>query len=138
VARDYKKIIAWRKSHELTLAVYQHTKRFPAEERFGITSQLRRAAVSVPANIVEGSGRETNKDNLRFLTTALASLKETEYFLMLSRDLQYLGEADYTLLNDMTSNTLRTLQGFIKAVRRELDSGDPTLRTTDYRPQTLK
>ena len=87
MARRYRDLVAWKRSHELTLAVYKQTKRFPAEERFGLTSQLRRASYSVPANITEGSGRDTNKDYLRFLIIALASLKESEYFLLLARDL---------------------------------------------------
>ena len=88
MARRYRDLVAWKRSHELTLVVYKQTQRFPAEERFGMTSQLRRASYSVPTNIAEGSGRETNKDYLRFLIIALSSLKETEYFLLLPCDLR--------------------------------------------------
>ena len=84
MARHYKDLVAWQRSHEFTLAIYKQTQRFPADERYGLTSQLRRAAYSTPANISEGSGRETNKDYLRFLIIALSSLKETEYFLLLA------------------------------------------------------
>lgn len=72
--RDYKKIVAWQRAHQLTLLVYKNSQNFPTEEKFGLTSQLRRATYSVPANIAEGSGRNTTKDYLRFLFIALGSL----------------------------------------------------------------
>ena len=79
----------WQRSHGLALGVYRLTKKFPAEERFGLTSQLRRAVVSVPAKIAEGSKRRHNPEFARFLNIAEASLAETEYMLFLSRDLGY-------------------------------------------------
>ena len=120
MARRYKDLVAWKRSHELTLAVYKQTQRFPAEERFGLTSQLRRASYSVPANISEGSGRETNKDYLRFLIISLASLKETEYFLLLACDLGYLAEDRYKELTEIVNGTFAELQGLIKAVKKEV------------------
>ncbi len=136
--RDYTKIVAWQRAHELTLAVYEGTKQFPVEERFGITSQLRRAAYSVAANIVEGSGRDTHKDYLRFLVMALASLKETEYFLLLARDLQYLEGDSHEKLVQLTDHAARPLQGLIKAVRTEAGFGHRLTRpvSTDHGPQT--
>lgn len=80
----------WQRSHQLTLLVYELTSGFPAEERYGVVSQLRRAAVSVPTNIAEGSKRSQQQDYARFLNMAESSLAETEYLLMLSRDLGYL------------------------------------------------
>ncbi len=118
--RNYKKIVAWQRSHELTLAVYKVTKSFPMEERFGLTSQLRRAAYGTPSNIAEGSGRNTNRDYLRFLYIALASLKETEYFCLLSHQLEYLNDANYANLTDMLNGTFGTLQGLINAIDREV------------------
>jgi four helix bundle protein len=79
----------WEKSHALTLDIYKITNAFPSEERFGLVSQLRRAASSVPTNIAEGSKRRGNQDYARFLNVAEGSLAETEYLLMLSRDLGY-------------------------------------------------
>lgn len=79
----------WQRSHELALAVYRLTADFPTEERFGLTAQLRRAAVSVPANTAEGSKRQSNADYARFLNIAEGSLAETEYLLILGRDLGY-------------------------------------------------
>lgn len=138
MSRDYKKIVAWQRAHELTLAVYEVSKQFPAEERFGLTSQLRRASYSVPANIVEGSGRETHKDYLRFLVTALASLKETEYFLLLAKDLCYLDDRSYENLFLLADNAVRPLQGLIKAVRSECGLDHPIKGplSTDHRLTT--
>jgi four helix bundle protein len=115
--RDYKKIKAWGLAHQLVLDVYRSTAFFPDSEKFGITSQLRRAASSVSANIAEGSGRATEKDFLRFLDIALGSLKETEYFLLLSNELNYLNETEWQQLNKQVTEALKCLIGFIKAVR---------------------
>ena len=81
--RDYTKIEAWRLADDLTVEIYEHTKSFPKEELYGLTSQLRRAAYSVPANIVEGSSRESKRDYLHFLYIARGSLSETQYFIHL-------------------------------------------------------
>ena len=80
----------WQRSHALTLEIYELTKSFPTEERFGLVSQLRRAAASVPTNITEGSKRQSNPDYARFLNIAEGSLAETEYLMLLSCDLGYL------------------------------------------------
>src|SRR5712691_13134491 len=80
----------WQRSHALVLHVYRLTKSFPSDERYGLTSQLRRAVLSVPTNIAEGSKRHTNPEYARFLNIAEGSLAETEYLLMVSRDLGYL------------------------------------------------
>jgi four helix bundle protein len=80
----------WQRSHSLALRVYRLTKALPGDEKYGLISQLRRAAVSVPTNIAEGSKREGNQDFARFLNIAEGSLAETEYLIMLSRDLDYL------------------------------------------------
>ena len=118
--RDYKKVVAWQRSHELTRAVYKQTTSFPNDERFGLTSQVRRASYSVPANISEGSGRDSNKDYLRFLFIALASLKETEYFLLLAGDLEYLPQKDYDRLSETVNGAFGALQGLIKVVKKEV------------------
>ena len=119
MARDYKKIVAWQRAHQLTLRIYNKTKGFPSEERFGLTSQLRRAAYSVPSNVVEGSGRGTLKEYLRFLYISLASLKETEYFLLLSHDLGYLNTPDYEELTEFVNSTFAPLHGLMKSVKKE-------------------
>ncbi len=86
----FTELKVWQKSHALTLDIYKMTDMLPGEERFGLVSQLRRAASSIPTNIAEGSKRRGNQDYARFLNMAEGSLAETEYLLMLSRDLGYL------------------------------------------------
>jgi four helix bundle protein len=88
-------LTVWQKAHELTLLVYRVTERFPAREKFGITSQIRRAAASPAANIAEGFGRRTTAELLRSLQIARGELEETRYFLILSRDLGYVSPADF-------------------------------------------
>jgi|SRR5205814_2258136 len=86
MAPPYERLHAWRECHELALAVYQVTKAFPAEERYGLTSQARRAAFSAPVNIVEGSARRSRKEFRRFLDIALSSLTEVGYTLRFSKE----------------------------------------------------
>lgn len=86
----FTELKVWQRSHALVLQVYRFTKAFPPEERYGLTSQLRRSTLSVPTNIAEGSKRLTNAEYSRFLNIAEGSLAETEYLLMVSRDLGYL------------------------------------------------
>ncbi len=90
----FTELKVWQQSHQLVLAVYRVSKGFPTEERFGLLSQLRRAALSVPTNIVEGSKRSGSKDYARFLNIAEGSLAETEYLMMVCRDLHYLKDED--------------------------------------------
>jgi len=117
--RDYTKIIAWQKADDMTVAVYGVSRAFPREEMYALTSQLRRAAYSVPANIVEGATRESKKDYLHFLYIARGSLAETRYFVHLAHRLQYLSDADRSQLFGHTDETFRTLAGLIKAVEAE-------------------
>lgn len=118
--RDYRKIEAWRLADDLTVAVYGHTRSFPREELYGLTSQLRRAAASVPANIAEGSARETKKDYLHFLYIARASLTETQYFIHLASRLGYLSPADSDHLTASGRQTFACLFGLIQAVESEV------------------
>lgn len=100
--RDFHNLGIWRRSHQLTLDVYQATKSFPNEELFGLTSQLRRAVSSIPTNIAEGCGRATNKDFAHFLQIAIGSSTEVEYELLLAYDLNYINDNDYRVLTDET------------------------------------
>lgn len=93
--RDYKNYTVWKESHQLTLIAYQLTKSFPKEELFGITSQLRRAISSVPTNIAEGCGRESDADFRRFLTMAHGSATEAEYLIFLSAELNYVSKSEF-------------------------------------------
>jgi len=117
--RDYTKIEAWRMADDLAVAVYELTKGFPREELYALTSQLRRSASSVAANIAEGSARATLKDYLHFLYIARGSLTETQYFLHLAHRLGYLGENDYESLSVMVKAGFARLHGLIRAVEKE-------------------
>lgn len=98
----FTEIKVWQRSHALVLQLYRATAGFPADERFGLTSQLRRAATSVPTNIAEGSKRRTSAEYARFLNIAEGSLAETEYLLLLSRDIGYLsGDQAAPLLTEV-------------------------------------
>lgn len=117
--RDYTKIEAWQLADDLTVAVYECTRSFPREERYGLTSQLRRAACSVPANIAEGSARESHKEYLHFLYIARGSLTEAQYFLHLAHRLGYLPVAQHEALAEQTKATFARLHGLTKAVEKE-------------------
>jgi four helix bundle protein len=100
VAPPYERLHAWRECHELALAVYRATKRFPADERYGLTSQLRRAAFSAPVNIVEGSSRKSRKEFRRFLDISLSSLTEVGYTLRFAKEAELLDEASWQNLHN--------------------------------------
>jgi four helix bundle protein len=117
--RDYTKIEAWKLADDLTVAVYEQTRIFPTTEVYGLTSQLRRAAYSVPANIVEGSSRESQKDYLHFLYIARGSLSETQYFIHLAKRLGYLSGEQAEALHSQTKQTFGCLHGLVKAVEKE-------------------
>ena len=117
--RDYRKIEAWKLADDLTVDIYQSTRSFPREEIYGLTSQLRRAAYSVPANVAEGAARESKRDYLHFLYLARASLAEAQYFLHLAQRLTYLTEAQYASLDEHARRTFACLHGLIQAVEKE-------------------
>jgi four helix bundle protein len=111
--RDFKGLAVWKKGHELALATYEATKSFPAFELYGVTSQLRRAATSIPTNIAEGCGRDGDVELARFLRIAMGSGNEVEYLLLLARDLGYLNEDVYTDVSGRVLETKRMLAGFL-------------------------
>jgi four helix bundle protein len=117
--RDYTKIEAWRLADDLTVRLYEQTRSFPKEEIYGLTSQLRRASYSGPANIVEGSSQESKKDYLHFLYIARGSLSETQYFIHLARRLGYLSSEKAEALHEQTKVTFGCLHGLIRAVENE-------------------
>ena len=96
--QDFHSLLIWQKGHELTLKVYEASKSFPKEEMFALTSQVRRAAYSIPTNIAEGSGRKTKADFSHFLQMAIGSVSEVEYEILLAKDLQYIKEDQYNEL----------------------------------------
>ncbi len=119
--RDFKKVKAWQHADNLAVLAYSKTKYFPKDEVYGITSQLRRAVVSVPTNIAEGASREHKKEYLNFLYIARGSLGEIEYLLHLTNCLGYLGEDDYKNLENIRKETAKTLHGLINSVRSEIE-----------------
>ncbi len=115
--RDFRKLNVWKKAHELTLEIYQLTRKFPKEELYGITNQIRRAAVSIPNNIAEGCGRDSEKELQRFSTIAMGSASEVEYLLLLSYDLKYLLKTEYQILNEKIIEVKKMLSRFIISLR---------------------
>jgi four helix bundle protein len=113
---DTSKLLVWQRSHELVLGIYDITKGFPKDEQFGLTSQIRRAAVSVPSNIVEGKARGSNKEYKRFLFVARGSLEEVKYQLLLARDLKYIENSRYLEVLSIADETGKMLNGLINRI----------------------
>ncbi len=120
--QDFKKLRVWEKSHQLALCVYQLTANFPQFEQYGLTSQIRRSAVSIAANIAEGCGRQTSNEMKQYLTVALGSASETEYHFLLAHDLGYINKEDYErLLNEITG-IKQMLTSLIKTIKEKQSS----------------
>jgi four helix bundle protein len=115
--QDFKKLKVWEKGHELTIAVYRATARFPKAELYGLMSQIRRAAASVPANIAEGCGRSGKAELARFLAVAMGSASELEYHLLLAHDLKFLEHAEYEVLESRVTEVKRMLSSFIQKLK---------------------
>jgi four helix bundle protein len=117
--RDYHKYEVWQKSHALTLFVYKEIiSAFPRSEQFELASQLKRAAYSIPLNIVEGAGRNTDKDFVHFLDIALGSCQEVEYCSLLAFDLGYIEQTKFEQLNELTNEIKAKLINLIKSIRK--------------------
>lgn len=114
---DTNKLIVWKRSHVLVLKIYEITKEFPREEQFGLTSQIRRAAISVPSNIEEGKARGSNKEYKRFLLMARGSLEEVKYQLLLARDLDYIDESKYRKVLELAKEVGRLLNGLLVSIK---------------------
>jgi len=112
-ARSFQGLIVWQKAHTFVLSVYQTTKGFPREELYGLTSQFRRAAVSIPANIAEGFRKQSKTDKASFLNIAEGSLEECRYYLILAHDLGYIDKAS---LWDSSEEVGRLLNGYRSAI----------------------
>ena len=113
---NYKKLVVWQKADELAKAVYRATKDFPKEELYGLTSQLRRATLSVPTNIVEGYARKGKKELLQFLNMALGSLAETEYLLDFVLSLGYFKQDEHKNLQDLRQYVGNLLWKFYQSI----------------------
>lgn len=117
--KDYRQLKVWEKAHQLTLTVYRGTKAFPADERFGLTSQIRRAAASIPSNIAEGCGRNSDGELARFMEIAMGSASEVEYQILLARDLEYVASPEYQNINGRVCEVKRMLTSFIQKLRAD-------------------
>lgn len=115
--QDYRKLVAWQKARALTLSVYGATRGFPLDERFGLSSQLRRAAVSIQANLAEGAGRRTSLDFAHFLDIALGSANEVECLTTLSGDLGYIDARTARSVGKEVSEVRRMLTSLAQSVR---------------------
>jgi len=115
--RDFRKIQVWERAHQFALQVYKITSSLPKEELYGLTSQMRRAAMSIPSNIAEGCGRDTQTELARFIHIASGSASELEYQLILAHDLGYIRDELYPNLNAEINEIKRMLVGFEKAVK---------------------
>lgn len=117
--KDFRQLKVWEKAHQLALAVYKTTKSFPKEELHGLTSQIRRSSMSIPTNIAEGCGRNTNAEFARFLQIAMGSASETEYQLLLSHDLGFIDPEQYAILNQDVTEIKRMIASLLKTLRAD-------------------
>lgn len=115
--KNFKELVVWKKSHQMTLDVYKATSCFPKEELYGLTSQLRRCSASIGANIAEGSGRRSDNEICRFLQIARGSASEAEYHLLLAHDLRFLSEDDFRKLSRQADEVQRMLTALMQSFR---------------------
>ena len=118
MSRDPNKLRVFHDAHELTLAIYRETRDFPRDEWFGIRAQMRRAAVSVPSNLVEGSARSGDRDYLKFLHVALGSACEVRYLTTLTRELGYATAPSWTEIESRSGAVVRQLQRLVQGVEK--------------------
>jgi four helix bundle protein len=115
--RNFRKLSVWEKSHALTLTIYKSTSSYPKEERYGLTSQMRRAASSIPSNIAEGCGRNTEPQFARFLNIAFGSASELEYQIILSKDLEFISDETFEKLIEQVIEIKRMLFSLLQKVK---------------------
>ncbi len=116
----WSELKVFKKAHSLTLEIYKLTENYPKNEMFGIILQLRRAAYSIPVNIVEGKSRKNTKELIQFLNIANASLEEVRYFLLLSKDLHYIDNEKYSKLESECETISKMLNSFIKTLKKKV------------------
>ena len=120
--RPHENLEVWKKSIDFVVMTYLQTKHFPSEERFGLTSQIRRSAVSIPANIAEGAARQSDKEFLRFLAIAQGSCSEVETEILIAEKLGFLSQSNYAELKAEADSIGRMLIGLSKHLRKKIDS----------------
>ncbi|MGL2994004.1 four helix bundle protein [Flavobacterium sp. TSSA_36] len=114
---DFRKILVWQKAMALTTKIYNNSQKFPKEEIFGLTSQLRRSAISIPSNIAEGIGRDSKNELLRFLTIAMGSLFELQTQLEIAKNINFLKEEEFNNMYEDSREIERMLVAFIKKIK---------------------
>ena len=131
MSESYRDLIAWQKARVLALEVYRTSRTFPKDEMYGLTSQMRRAAVSVPSNIAEGKGRHSTKELVQFLFRARGSLLELQTQLSIAHELEYMNMVAFKDLNELTDEVGRVLNGLINRFQAQIEraSRDLTPKT---------
>lgn len=119
--RNYRDLEVWEKSHKLTLELYKLTRGFPKEEMYGLTSQMRRAAVSIGANLAEGCGRRTGAEMARFVRIAMGSASELDYHLLLCRDFEFVTNEQYERTSRELTRVRKMLSGLLTSVETQLE-----------------
>lgn len=115
--KDFRSLKVWEKAHALTLAIYKSTEQFPKQELYSLTNQVQRAAVSIPANIAEGCGKDSDAELKRYFSIAMGSSSELEYLLLLARDLGYLQVSAYQSIQNDLVETRKMLNAFIQKLK---------------------
>lgn len=113
---SFNDLTAWQEAHKYVLMIYKCTKKFPQEEMFGLTQQIRRAAVSISSNIAEGFSRQSKKEKAQFYHTSLGSLTETQNQLLIARDITYISSEEYAIIHSQSITVSKLLNGLIKSV----------------------
>jgi four helix bundle protein len=116
--KDFRNLKVWEKSHEITLTIYKETKKFPKDELYGLVSQLRRAVISIPTNIAEGCGKNTNKEFANYLQISMGSASETEYLVFLCSKLGYISENIESELIGNITEIKKMLASLLKTIRK--------------------
>lgn len=120
--RNYRDLQVWTKAHNLTLELYRLSRQFPREELYGITNQLRRAAVSIGANLAEGCGRRTSSELARFVRIALGSASELDYHLLLCCDLGFMATDEFTRTSSALTEVRKMLTSFLNSVEEQIET----------------
>ena len=115
--KSYKELIVWQKAHSFVLTVYSLSEKFPKSELYGLTSQFRRAAVSIAANIAEGYVKKSQSDKIRFFNISQGSLEECSYYIVLSKDLKYITEEQADILDQLSNDINKLLQSYINRIQ---------------------
>jgi four helix bundle protein len=120
MTKTYKELIVWQKSYQLSLIIYRFTRKFPKSEMYALSSQIQRAAVSIPSNIAEGYCRYSKKEYIQFLQISFGSGAELETQLMIAKDLKYISESDFSMANSLIIEVMKMLNSLILKIRSSI------------------